>query len=57
LLARRQMPMPFAQCIDGLVDGGELQCFCLSATMTLMQSVERRQWSATPEQVLASGGR
>ena len=42
---------------DRLVHGGELRCFCLSATMTLTQSVLRRHWSATASSVLASGGR
>ena len=31
------------------------RCFCLSATITLMQSVERRQWSATDQQAVGVG--
>ena len=42
VLARSQMPMPFAQCTMASSIVVNCRCFCLSATMTLMQSVERR---------------
>ena len=57
VLARDQMPMPFAQWTMASSMVVNCRCFCLSATMTLMQSVERRHWSATTSSVLASGGR
>ena len=57
LLARGQMPKPLAQCTIASSIVVNCRCFCLSQTMTLIKSVERRQWSATDSSVLASGGR
>ena len=57
LLARFQMPMPLAQWMTASSMVMNCMCFCLSATITLMQSVERRHWSATTSRLLASGGR
>ena len=57
VLARAQMPMPLAACVMASSMVMNCRCFCLSATMTLMQSVLRRQWSATASSVFASGGR
>src|SRR5882724_12163031 len=57
LLAHSQMPMPAVQCLMAASMSRYCSAGCFPATMTLIKSRLRRQWSVTESSVLASGGR